>query len=196
MDWEYLLNNLDKIIIYFIPASSFMIAYGLIAHYTKEFKIFSAEIIVISYIIAHVLQFLIPSITTFGIVIIAFILGILAGLIKNSEKYETFYKKYFHKVYNDNVWYGISDFKHGCYIQTFLENSDISYRGSFRDDYKDSNGTIWIVISNYMMYRGYDTDKCKIIEDYSGDDTRRIVLDTSKISRVSVHYSSKSVKIK
>lgn len=196
MDFKWLLDNIDTVISVFVPASAFMIGYAFVAHYSTKPKIFSAETVVCSYLITTGIAHFWPWANTFYIVFGCFLVGILAGVLKNCVWFEAAYKKVFHKVYNDNVWYGISDYKHGCYVHVFLDGPEISYRGMLRDDYTDTLGNTWIVLSNYIMYRNYDGGECCAIENFTKDDTREIALNTAKINRASIHYSQKSHKIK
>ena len=147
-----------------------------------------------------VIRLLDPQAEIMVIMVIASVSGIVGAGRKNEEFVEKFFKKRLNKIYWDNIWYGITDYKHGCYLHVFLEGTDISYRGAFRDDYNDDSGHTWIVLSNYRMFKGYDEagengTTLSILEDFKGDDTKRIAIDTSKISRFSIRYSQNSVKI-
>lgn len=200
MDLEYLIENFDKLIIYFIPASVFMLSYRIFVRYAANTKLLSAETVVLSYVMTSVIRFLYPQASILVILVIAFAAGIAFACLKNTECVEKFFKKRLNKIYWDNIWYGITDYKHGCYLHVFLEGADISYRGAFRDDYKDDAGHTWIVLSNYRMFKGYDEagedgTTLKILEDFREDDTKRVAIDTSKILRFSIRYSEESVKI-
>lgn len=200
MDLQYLIENLDKILIYFVPASVFMASYQIIVRYSDDVKIFSAGSVVLSYVMTTIIRAVWPAASTQAILAIAFIAGAIFALIKNSRVTETFFKKKLQKVYWGNVWYGITDYEHGTYLHVYVDGTDISYRGAFRDDYKDDEGHTWIVLSNYRMFKGFDDngdngDGLITLEDYRQDDTKRVAIDTTKVSRVSMRYSKDSVKI-
>lgn len=200
MDLQYLIENLDKILIYFVPASVFMASYQIIVRYSDDVKIFSAGSVVLSYVMTTIIRAVWPAASTQAILAIAFIAGAIFALIKNSRVAETFFKKKLQKVYWGNVWYGITDYEHGTYLHVYVDGTDISYRGAFRDDYKDDEGHTWIVLSNYRMFKGFDDngdngDGLITLEDYRQDDTKRVAIDTTKVSRVSMRYSKDSVKI-
>lgn len=56
MNIEYLINNLDQIMIYFIPATVFMVAYRLTARYSAPRELFSANTVIWSYVLTVGLQ--------------------------------------------------------------------------------------------------------------------------------------------
>lgn len=201
MDLQYLIENFDNLIIYFIPASAFMLTFKLFARYSSQTKLLSAETIVLSYIMTSVIRYFNPSASVVAILAIALIAGIICALIKNSRWVEEQFKKKFQKVYWDNIWYGITDYKYGTYLHVYIDGTDISYRGAFRDDYTDEAGHRWIVLSNYRMFKGFDesgenSENLITVEDFRKDDTKRVAIDTTKVCRAEIRYHKDSVKIK
>ena len=201
MDLQYLIENFDKLIIYFIPASAFMLTYKLFVRYSSQNKLLSVETIVLSYIMTSVIRCFIPGASVVTILAIALIAGVICAFIKNSMWVEERFKKKLQKVYWDNIWYGITDYKYGTYLHVYVDGTDISYRGAFRDDYTDDAGHRWIVLSNYRMFKEYDVageneGSLVTIEDFREDDTKRIAIDTTKVCRAAIRYHDDSVKIK
>ena len=188
MDIKYLIEHIDTIISYFLPASMFMFTYKLTAHYAKNIKVISVETVLYSFLITAFARKISPSIDIVAICLSCLIAGFLSGLLKNNTSFEKWYRGTFKKVYNDNIWYGITDFEKGCYIKAFLDDK-ISYYGVFKDDYSDGKNT-WIIISEFVKYNGSE-----VIEDFSVDKTRQVAIDTSRITHVEIKYAKDSHKI-
>lgn len=201
MGLEYIIENFDQLIIYFVPASIFLFTFKIISREAPNTKLFSPETVVLSYGMTSVVRFFYPESNVFFILVLAAAAGIFCALVKNSRTFEVLIRKTLKKVYWTNVWHGITDYKHGDYLHLFIEGSDISYRGAYRSDYKDDDGHTWLILSNYRMFRGYDIagdggDSLVTIEDFREDDTKRIAIDTSKVCRAAIRYHDDSVKIK
>lgn len=192
---QFIIENLDKIMVYFIPASIFMVAYHLTARYSSKTTIFSIDTIVGSYVLTSTFRWIYPSIDILMITIVSFVLGFLSGIIRNSRLLTFLLDKLFYKTLDEDVWYAISDFKKGTILRVYLNNSSVSYRGYFTEDHKSEDGHRWIVLTNYRKYDNSELHEDVPILDYKDDDTRKILLDTSTISRVEIKYPSGSSKI-
>lgn len=195
MNIEYILENLDKIMVYFVPATVFMFAYKLTARYSAKRDIFSATTIIWSYVLTVVLRSVYPQISILAILAFPFAFGFVGGILRNSEFVSCILDQFFYKTLEEDVWYAISDFEKGTTLRVYLSDSDVSYRGYFTEDHKSEDGRQWIVLTNYKKYQGSESHADEPIFDYKEDDTRKIALDTAKISRVEIKYPKNSSKI-
>lgn len=195
MDIKYIIENLDGLMIYFIPASIFVMAYHLTARYSLKKSLFSANTVIGSYVIVSGLKWVYPQISSVMIIIISFVSGFLVGIIRNSRLTAFVMDKMFYKTLDEDVWYAISDFKKGTILRVYLNNSPVSYRGYFTEDHKSEDGHRWILLTNYKKYNGSEEHEDEPILDYKQDDTRKILLDTTNISRVEIKYPTGSSKI-
>lgn len=195
MNIEYILENLDKIMVYFVPATVFMFAYKLTARYSAKRDIFSATTIIWSYVLTVVLRSVYPQISILAILAFSFAFGFVGGILRNSEFVSCILDQFFYKTLEEDVWYAISDFEKETTLRVYLSDSDVSYRGYFTEDHKSEDGRQWIVLTNYKKYQGSESHADEPIFDYKEDDTRKIALDTAKISRVEIKYPKNSSKI-
>ncbi|RKJ79689.1 hypothetical protein D7X33_07365 [Butyricicoccus sp. 1XD8-22] len=192
LDLKYIMENLDAIVGFFTPASAFMVIYRLYAHYAKKMALFSAETVIYSFLINMVANILYPGISFVVLHIICLVLGGFFGYIKNLPSTELWLRHKFNKVYDDDLWYGISDFEHGCFVEVFLKDSSKSYQGVLKDDYMHGDST-WITISGFTEY---NNGKANPNKSFTKDQTRHIALNTDDIARVEIRYSKNSVKVK
>ncbi len=195
MNIEYIVNHLDQIMVYFVPATVFMIAYRLTARYSTPRELFSVNTVIWSYILTVGLRWIYPSISIPLIIATSFALGFLGGVVRNSGAVAFLLDKFFYKSLDEDVWYAISDFKKGTTLRVYLNDSDISYQGYFTEDHKSEDGHRWIVLTNYKKFVGSESHADEPLFDYKEDDARKIVLDTTKISRVEIKYPKNSSKI-
>lgn len=195
MNIEYLINNLDQIMIYFIPATVFMVAYRLTARYSAPRELFSANTVIWSYVLTVGLRWFWPNISIPIIIAVSFALGFFGGIVRNSGFVAFLLDKVFYKSLDEDVWYAISDFKKGTTLRVYLDDSDISYQGYFTEDHKSEDGHRWIVLTNYKKFVGNESHTDEPLFDYKEDNTRKIVLDTTKISRAEIKYPRNSCKI-
>ena len=132
-----------------------------------------------------------PGIDFVVLHLICLVAGGFSGFLKNLPCVEAWIGRNLHKVYNDDLWYGIADFRLGCYVEVFLKNSTKSYYGVLRDDYMH-NGSMWITLAQFTEYdSGVKNEK----KSFADDHTRHIAINTDDVARVEIQYLKDSVKI-
>lgn len=195
-----LIDNLPKVISYFVPGAIFIsINYYICSKKKGIFEHFIFKSLIISYIIILLSD---KMIQTFKItdleffkqifpISIAIISSYILSAFYMSSKFEKFldYLK-IRKTVHDNFWTDIIDYENGTYLTVYLKEEELVYSGAIiKHEEKEDNN--YLLMSNYLVY-DYEGNKISDMES----DQECIVLNTNDISRYELSYSPSSKKIR
>lgn len=125
---------------------------------------------------------------------IAVIVPVILHWVIRSKRYECFLNSLgFNTSVEDNVWDYIhyrDKEKKGIVLKIFLDEKGVLYEGSLRYHESDKEKEQVICLSGY---RKYIKKRNKFVkkQDYSGDDSRWVMIKMDEIKRVEILYDSK-----
>lgn len=191
-----LIDALPKLVMFILPAIVFNFAYKLNAHSNKKFEMISVSSVVVSYILVVIINqlgvWLKSPTNDFAILIVSVILGLICGKITSSQWIDKYIMgKIFHRTIDDDIWYGISDTKHGCYIEVFLKEDNISFLGEFDKHFTDEKGS-WILLQKYVAKKD-GIEMATFSREKNPE--YKMAINSENIERVEIEYSSESNKI-
>lgn len=124
---------------------------------------------------------------------IAVIVPVILHWVIRSKCYECFLTELgFNTSVEDNVWdyihYRDKD-KKGIILKIFMDKKEILYEGSLRYHESDKEKEQVICLSGYRRYI-MEKNKFVVKQDYSGDNSRWVMIKMDDIKRVEILYDS------
>lgn len=158
---------------------SVVVSYIYIIFYRAVKKVMVADFDVADYIILFAIAVVVP---------------VILHWVIRSKCYECFLNSLgFNTSVEDNVWDYIhyrDKEKKGIVLKIFLDENGILYEGSLRYHESDKEKEQVICLSGYRRYIK-KKNKFVVKQDYSGDDSRWVMIKMDEIKRVEILYDSK-----
>lgn len=187
-----LIDILPDIIMYIVTGYVFIKTFHFVAlkQNSSEIQHILTSSLVVGYVYCNIASLIPLSISYivdfFGIVISAAIAGYVLAILLRNEKVAKILD--FLKIRNTFNLYYWDDLMDNDYpMKARITFEDVSYEGMLHV-YESYSNDPHVAMASYVVINNED----KIIEDYKDDETRVIILDTSKAKKVEFIYDKES----
>lgn len=192
MDIVELIDNISKILIYFLPGRIFLsvFSYFLKKQVADSYYVVSISI---SYLFVSIYRMIFNTNggnEEAGIVLLSsIVLAMLLGTFCKSKKFEKLHVFVTNRSIHRSVLDDIIDPKYNTYVKLYISSDEVIYYGLYKG-HEDHEGDNYILITDYDV-KDYNGNK-KV--DYTDDRSCWATINTKDISRIEVFYNAKSEK--
>ena len=191
-----LINLLPEIILYFVLGFIFIRTYRFIRvnKNPEDYKNILIEILISGFILRKLFDIFPLSfnyyVDTVGMIISSFILGLVIAKFVSSELLNNMLAKFkIRQTVNFNFWNDIEDKDSAIYVEVIDQENNIGIDGKLVL-YEAFTRQPLIQLSTYRKSK-----ENKIINDFSNQPERTILIDTSKYKDIVITYDKNSKKI-
>lgn len=193
----------------FLPGWLFTWVYRFVSRRPYKKITFSIEIVVMSYVFSLIVPPFLSLIdgvlksslktSPVALLVVVLILGTLLGYLRGLPKVEKAIGNVLGVRLEESIWEGITDIERGCYVQVFLSDEKVTYRGAFRRFYTDGSDT-WIELQAYTTW-SISKGPCppeslgKPLYSYKDRPENFVAIKTKEINRIEIQYFKASNKI-
>lgn len=184
-----------------LPGSIFLLLYRFTARLPNGKFTISVEVVVGSYILNLIVQVLFGEIENgvqadMLLLVVSACLGFLAGWLRTRPRVEKCVGEIFGVRIEDSVWEAIADMEQGCFVNVFLDQEQLMYKGAYRR-YFPKDGETWIELQEYSVQRTRD-HVClaeESIYTHKGSPQHMVVINIKDITRIEILYAKDSNKL-
>lgn len=185
------IEKLPNLFIYVIPGFIFLKIHDFICSKKNQGDSqYFISSVSISFVITTFAKLLVEDdkwLLAFYTITASIILSIIFSLIYKSKPFnELLAMLKTNKTVHASMWEEIKDI-YDVFIKVFIPNDQVIYYGLYKGN-EEKDDDLYILMTDYEV-RKYDG---KVVNDYSDDRTRWVIINTKDINRVEIIYSSNS----